>query len=145
MMSYLTGLVLIAGSLALFSRGAVERCASVIIANWVAQFVYNDWLGTFTPWGWFTIIDAISAIVILWMPAGRWQAILGGTYVAQIVCHFIYAKGGLVQHDYWQVLTNIAWLQLILLGVWGYGSGASRFAVRWRSEHPHKTHNGGLG
>ena len=144
MISYLTGLVLIAGSLALFSRGAVERCASVIIVNWIAQFVYNDWAGTFTPWVWFTLIDLLSGMVILWKPAGRWQAALGITYGAQIVCHFIYAKGGLVQHDYWQVLTNIAWLQLILLGVWGYGSGASRFAVRWRSEHPHKTHNGGM-
>lgn len=145
MISYLTGLVLIAGSLALFSRGAVERCASVLLANWVAQYVYNDWAGAFTPWGWFTFIDALSAAAILWRPAGRWQAALGMTFAAQIVCHFIRAKGGLAQHDYWQVLTNIAWLQLMLLGVWGYGSSASRFAVRWRSQRPHKTHNGGLG
>lgn len=144
MLSYLTGLVLIAGSLALFSRGAVERCASVLLANWVAQFVYNEWAGTFTPWAWFTIVDLLSALVILWKPAGRWQAALGITYVAQIVFHFVYANGGLAQHDYWQVLTNIAWLQLLLLGVWGYGSGASRFAVRWRARRADKVDNGGL-
>ena len=145
MISYLTGLVLIAGSLALFSRGAVERCASVIIANWVAQYVYNDWAGIFTPWVWFTLIDLLSGLVILWKPAGRWQAILGGTYAAQIVCHFVYANGGFAQHDYWQILTSIAWAQLLILGVWGHGSAFARLRIRWRAEHPHKTHNGGLG
>lgn len=144
MMIYLTGLVLIAGSLALFSRGAVERCASVLLANWVAQYVYNDWAGTFTPWVWFTVIDAVSAMVILWRPAGRWQAVLGGSYAAQIVCHFIYANDGFAQHDYWQILTSIAWAQLMILGVWGHGGAISRFRLRWRADHPHQSHNGGM-
>lgn len=144
MISYLTGLVIIAGSLALFGRGAVERCASVLIANWVAQYVYNDLAGTFTPWVWFAFIDLLSGLVILWKPAGRWQAILGGTYAVQIVCHFVYANGGFGQHDYWQILTAIAWAQLMILGVWGHGSAISRFRIRWRTEHSQRPHNGGL-
>jgi hypothetical protein len=129
MIAYLSMLLLIAGPMALIGRGAVERCASVLMLNWLAGYCFNAWFGTFTPWAWSALIDTVSAVVILWHPAGRAQAILGGSYVAQLVCHFLYAATSIwTQHEYWQALTFIAWAQLAVLGIWGAKVGYSSIA-----------------
>lgn len=147
MREYLACLLLVAGPWALFSRGPVARCASVLIANWMAGYLFNDTFGTTTPWFWSFMVDTASAIWILRAPAGKWQAAIAGTYMAQIIMHFIYAVGGFAAYFYWQQLTVVAYLQLGLLFFWGI-NGTSRNIASGFRDRPHRdlaSHNRDMG
>jgi hypothetical protein len=130
MNEYMIGLLLIAGPLAVCGRGAIARCAAIIILNWVAGYEFNELFGTFTPWVWTTMIDTIAAAVILWHPAGRWQAVIGATYVLQIACHSAFAAWSWGAHSYWLTLTAIAWVQLMILGTWGCERVLNHLVIR---------------
>jgi hypothetical protein len=145
MNSYVVALLLIAGPLALIGRGAIERCAAVIILNWIAGYVFNETFGTFTPWIWSTIIDVLAASIILLPIAGRWQAVLAVSYILQIVCHFVYGINFWGQHQYWAVLTFIAWGQLLILGVWGCVRVLSHLDIRGYHRKANGANSKGMG
>lgn len=67
-------------------------------------------------------LDLIAAIVILWRPAGKVQALIGLTFLLQIGVH----TGKLLNGDdanlyyYWLLLSVLALLQLALIGGWWF-------------------------
>lgn len=144
MNEYFIGLMVVAMPLVLLSRGALARCSAVIILNWVLGYAFNEAFSTFTPWAWSTILDTISAIIVLWHPAGRWQALIGVTYALQLICHYAFALARWHPHDYWFVLTAIAWVQLMILGAWGCGRIFSHIKLRSDNPKTRASHNKGL-
>lgn len=114
--------------------GPMLRTALAILGNWIANYAYIWATGDFTPWYWFIFTDAISAGVVLYQPAQRVQAVIGWTYMVQIIMHVLYSisPSNMAQYSYWQLLTVIAFVQLVLLGGW---IGGYRYR-RYRRSHP---------
>jgi hypothetical protein len=81
------------GLLAAIALAHHERCPLLVRAAWVlaANFVACNLAavatGQFAPVAWLLFIDVASAIVMLWHPAGRTQAILGAVYIVQLGLH----------------------------------------------------------
>jgi hypothetical protein len=66
------------------------RSAWVLAANFLACNLVAIAAGTHAPVVWLFLIDVVSAIVMLWHPAGRTQAILGAVYVVQLGLHYVF-------------------------------------------------------
>ncbi len=103
------------------------RTALAILGNWVAGTTFVYATAIYDGWWFSLVIDALAASFVLHQPAGKTQALIGWTFMAQILLHVVYAFSN---HDvgayhYWQVLTAIAFVQLLLLGGWIGG-------YRWR-------------
>lgn len=147
MQSYLIALLLVAGPCAIFRRDAMSRVASALILNWVAGYLFNEVFHTTTPWAWSFAIDTVSAVIVLWSPACRWQALIGASYIVQIMMHAMFALGRWHPHSYWEALTAVAWLQLALLLLWGGAGVAHRhaFDVRRRAVDSFAPHSRDLG
>ena len=64
--------------------------ATALLANWflcsLPAWVWQD----YAAWRWFFVFDALTAMVILWHPKTRWQAIIGGAFIAQLLMHSAY-------------------------------------------------------
>lgn len=105
-----------------FPNGQLVRCAAALAVNWLFGVAFGLLTGITDGW-WFNIlIDSAAAFVILWRPAGKWQAALGVTYCAQIAMHIGYGFLSLRQANdpmpYYDWLTWVAWAQLLILGGW---------------------------
>lgn len=109
----------------------LARVATVLALNWATNTAFCLATGIYDPWLFFFIVDAISARIVLWPPAGRVQSLIGWTYIGQCLIHLVYgiaARPG-AEQLYWRVLTDIGFAQLLLLGVWAGGYGGYRL---WR-------------
>ncbi len=113
----------------------MKRTGLTLLGNWIvgAAFVY----ATHIPDAWWfsIVIDAIAARIILHQPAGTIQALVGIVYMAQIVLHVVYAFSNHMwgQDAYWRDLTNLAYLQMALLGWWILGKARR---LIWQRRHP---------
>lgn len=117
------------------------RTSGALFLNWAAQLIYHALTGQSAPWLFFFAIDTVTAIAILWRPAGKMQGIIGVTLLAQIALHVSYAIFTIlngyvwrVEVAYWERLQAIAALQLLLMGGW-YGGGAVGRAYRRLVRH----------
>jgi hypothetical protein len=119
------------------------RTSLAIFLNWCATTAFATLTGAYDAWWFFIIVDTISAAVILHQPAARVQALIGCTFMGQILLHVVYAfsNHNVGAYPYWQMLTAGAFVQLLLLGGWtiagwrGEYDGLGRVAsVRPKSE-----------
>jgi hypothetical protein len=116
----------------------LARSVLAVTANWLAGVGFNLATGITDGW-WFNIaIDAAAAAVIMYRPASRPQSILGVTYCVQIAMHCGYGLLNLLHQPvdpmpYYNWLTGIAWVQLLILGGW---SGGLWFDLRWARGNP---------
>jgi hypothetical protein len=113
------------------------RSAWVLLLNHVACDAAQDVTGLSDPTLWFAAIDTLSAVVLLWQPAGRTQAVIGAVYVVQIGLHFGQYPGGVAQYEYLSVLTVAGACQiasLIMGAVDGDGRKVRSFGD-WRGNH----------
>lgn len=104
----------------------VTRSVLAILLNWIAGIAFNHVTGVTDGWIFNFVIDTLSAIAVLYRPAGRWQAVLGVLFCAQIAMDAGYGllRALHVEADadkYYWALTRVAWLQLLL--VWGWCGG----------------------
>lgn len=132
------GPMLVIGALSLTGTGPMIRTAAAIGANWLANTAFVLVTGIYDPWLFFIATDAIAAGVVLYQPAQKVQAVIGWTYMAQIIMHVIYSvsTNNMAQFAYWQMLTAIAFVQLVLLGGWIGGA----WYRRYRRAHPRHAH-----
>lgn len=128
--------LLIVCSAAMLCGGVMLRVSLAIFLNWVFGTAFVMLTDIYDPWRLSLILDTISATIIMYQPAGRMQAVIGCTYMGQIILHVIYAFSNqqVGAHPYWQMLTAMAFVQLLLLGGWTIDRGR-RFI--WRRRHPH--------
>lgn len=114
----------------------MARVAVVLALNWAVNTAFCLATWVYDPWYFFFIIDALSAAAILLPPAGRVQALIGYTYIGELVLHVVYglAAGPGAEHLYWAVLTEVGFAQLVLLGGWAGGYSGRRL---WNLLHPY--------
>lgn len=142
MTPYLTGLVAVAVFAAMTARvtdnTALARSMAAVMFNWLAGIAYNSLTGIVDGWQFNIMIDSITATVILFRPAGKWQALLGVSYCVQIAMHGGYGalsiSGTPNPHKYYMALTSVAWLQLLLVGGWCGGVCGGHF-IHYRLRH----------
>ena len=132
-------LVLLLGCAALCACGpwSLRVCALVLIANFGLNEGYVRMSGEYAPWVWFLFTDSAALIVLTMAFAGRVGAILAATYATQIVMHLGYGISATgAAYTYWQSLTAMAWLQLLILFAGGMSHGCGRFVGHLRRRVP---------
>jgi hypothetical protein len=120
--------LLLACAASTLCAGRANRiCALVLIANFIANETYVRITGQYTPWLYFLATDTIALIALTFPFSGRIGAILAATYATQLVMHLSYgiSTSG-VAYTYWQALTAMAWLQLLILFVGSVSNGCGR-------------------
>lgn len=125
---YLAPLIVVCVT-AMFGSAQMIRTGAAIFANWALGTAFVLLTGIYDPWWWFLALDAATAFVIMYHPAGRPQSAIGVTFIAQIIIHAVYAvsQRDIAAFAYWQILTWIAFVQLLLLGGWIVGFWWSRY------------------
>ena len=113
------------------------RSAWVLAANNIVCQLAVATTGTYDPVLWFAVIDIASAVVLLWQPAGRTQAVIGAVYVMQLGLHFAQWPGGVAQYQYISVLTVAGACQIafLLLGAVDNDGRKVRGIGDWRGHN----------
>lgn len=124
-------------SVAMLGNGQMIRTALAILLNWAIGTLFVMATDIYDPWWLFMGLDAAAAFVILYPPAGKIQALIGCTYITQILVHFIYSVSNhaIAAYSYWEVLTGVAFVQLLLLGGWVGGHWGRRYFGHSRRSH----------
>ncbi len=127
MQSYATVLMLCALLAAVCGQGQHRVSALVVILNFAANQAFVSVSGNTTAWHFFSAVDVASLLVLTFPMSGRVGAILASTYCVQVLMHWSYGiSSGASPYLYWQGLTAVAWLQLAILALGGFGSGCLR-------------------
>jgi len=136
MTSYAVLLVLCAVT-TLCAAWSVRICAIVLVINFLLNESVVRLTGDYSPWLWFLATDTASLLILTAPFAGRIGAILAATYATQIVMHLSFgiSKSG-EPYTYWQSLTAMAWLQLLILFAGSMTHGCRRIGIRLRGRVP---------
>jgi len=102
---------------------AIMRCYIVIAAVWLSGLVYWSLTGDYTHAPLNIITDSLAASLIMMRPAGRFQSVLGATFIVQVVIHAAFLlrvalTGSADEVVYYENLTIWAFIQLGVIGVW---------------------------
>lgn len=125
-LSALSGVSLLCGATWLFIRpDALIRCLGAVVLVWMAGYLYGGLTGDYTHWQFNILTDVLAAFLILRHPAGKMQAALGGTYAVQVAMDVAYGAratwGTPNPIAYYDMLTIVAFAQLLVLGAWAGG------------------------
>lgn len=128
----------------------MRRTALILFADMAFGYLYSFLFGGGWDYSLYMIaVNAIACLFITWNPAGRWQALIGWSFILQIgtdtgrVASDIYFGTSDMYVVYWMT-TALAYLQLVLLGGWWIDE---RTGYSYRLRHhvsPRKTRNTGL-
>lgn len=118
------------------------RTAAALLGCLIVNRLHFLFTHEYVPYGWYIIVDTITAAIVLARPAGRVQAMIGTTYLAEISFHVAYAvylhRNGFqyaTELCYWKLLFWTAMLQAAMIVGWT-GSGLARLLpVRWPLFH----------
>lgn len=115
----------------------LKRTGAVLAVNWTILTAFVIASDIHDPWWIFIPIDAASAAIVMHQPAGKQQSVVGSLYMAQIVAHGVYGAlklGGesASANGYWQILSALAFVQLILVGGWAVGRYGGKLARHLR-------------
>lgn len=110
------------------------RTAVALLLNWLAAVVAIELSGSAAPWGWFIVIDGLTAWVVTRQPAGKAQAIIGTLLVNQIMAHMLFGweANPAGQEFYLRYLNLAGWAQVATL-FWGATHDSGRKILgHWR-------------
>lgn len=115
--------VLSALSWGLWRATDIMRCYAVIATVWLAGLIYWSLTDDYTHAPFNIITDSLAASIIMMRPAGRFQSVLGATYVIQVVIHAAFLlrvalTGSADEVVYYENLTIWAYIQLGVIGAW---------------------------
>lgn len=102
--------------------GPMRRTIWTIAIVCALQFVFASYIlptDSVTHAIFMLCADALACFVITWHPAGKWQSVIGLSYILQIGAHV----GRLAANNpdmsfYWWGLSLLAYVQLIFVGGW---------------------------
>lgn len=118
--------------------GPMRRTVWTIAIVCVAQFIVAQWVvnpQSVSHAVFMFCVDALACRVITWQPAGKWQSLIGFSYIIQLGMHIgRLAANNPDMNFYWNGLTIMAFLQIILVGGW-WASERGLFRNR-RRRHP---------
>lgn len=131
--------------LSLSGSAQMIRTALVLLCNWIAGTAFVLATGIHDPWLLSIVLDGLSAFIILYQPAGRMQSVIGCTFIAQVMLHAVYfaSDRAIAAYPYWQILTAMAFVQLVLLGGWVGGRWYRSYTNR--SDHKAAVAHGAQG
>lgn len=92
------------------------------------------------------VIDTLACIAITWHPAGKWQSLIGLSYILQIGVHIgrIAAQNPDIV-SYWWGLSILAFVQLLLIGGWWLYDGLGfHFRRSDPDSRPHPSRHQGV-
>ncbi len=102
----------------------MRRTALVLFADMAFGYLYSANFGGGWDYSAFMVlVNALACLLITWHPAGRWQALIGWSFILQIgtdtgrVASDFYFGMSDMYFVYWAT-TSLAFLQLILLAGW---------------------------
>lgn len=105
-------------------RGTLPMLRTILaIFGWF--LAANAWTishGGGEPWALFFALDVIAALVILIMPAGKMQSLIGTTFLIKLAFDTAYGLAVFYGYPepvkYWWALTILGFIQLLLVGGW---------------------------
>lgn len=100
---------------------AMLRTVCTLIAVTVAAYSFALLISNDEAYAWFMIaLDGTACRVITWRPAGRWQSIIGQSFLLQIALHAgrILNGSNADMNLVWDGLTLLAFVQLALVAGW---------------------------
>jgi len=123
MTEYIIALVVVM-ALSVMERSALYT-SLIIAVNFCINETYVKLSGVYDPWVWFSLVDGVTAIILLSSAFGRIGCIVSAMLCTQQIMHWAYGLSNSGNADiYWQSLTAIAFLQLaIVAGGAIYGGG----------------------
>lgn len=102
----------------------MRRTAWILVADMVFGYLYSFSFGGGWDYSLFMIlVNALACVLITWEPAGRWQSLIGWSFILQIgtdtgrVASEINSGPTDIMFVYW-VTTALAYVQLLLLMGW---------------------------
>ena len=107
--------------LMLRGTGPMKRTIITILAVYVVGYVGGIWLWPSEWWaGLMMAVDTIACIVVTIRPAGKWQSVIGLSFIFQIAVHAgrIFNGAEADINAYWTGLSILAFMQLFLAGGW---------------------------
>lgn len=131
---YLAALFVVSVMSFITGEKAMLRTVGALFGAWVLNWGYVTLTGSYTPWAWFTAVDAIAAAIILIRPAGKVQGLIGVCFLVQIAQHVAYGANYL-ENGYswdaamlhWTVQQVIAFIKLFLVGAWAAWNGKAAY------------------
>lgn len=122
-MNALVGAGVLTGLTWLVRPTAAPRCFAIILAVWLAGYSYGELTGDYIHAPLNILTDALAASLIMMRPAGRFQSVLGATFVVQVVIHAAFLlrvalTGSADEVVYYENLTIWAYIQLGVICVW---------------------------
>lgn len=129
LLAALTTCVFLAGSRQMI------RTIAVIFAVFVAEWFLKGWWPSSEYAVAMFVVGSLACIAITWHPAGKWQGIVGLSYILEIGVHVGRIASGENADitSYWWGLSSIAILQLFLVGGW--------ITNDWIRSHSHRGSN----
>lgn len=128
----------------------MRRTALVLLADMAFGYLYSFSFGGGWDYSLYMIlVNALACVLITWNPAGKWQALIGWSFIFQIgtdtgrVASELYFGSSDMWAVYWMT-TALAYLQILLLGGWwidertGYLSRVAHYLS------PHKARRSGV-
>ncbi len=121
-LAYAGSLVLLVGLV--WFRGSAPMLRTILaIFGWFVganAWTISHWGGE--PWALLFALDVIAALVVLIMPAGKMQSLIGTTFLVKLAMDTAYGLALFYGHadplKYWWALTGIGFVQLLLVGGW---------------------------
>ncbi len=102
----------------------MRRTALVLAADMIAGYAYSFAVGTGWDYSlWMIAVNALACVIITRHPAGRWQAIIGWSFILQIgtdvgrIASDLNSGSTDLNFVYWST-SVLAFAQLFLLGGW---------------------------
>jgi hypothetical protein len=98
----------------------MKRTIATVFAVFVAAWLLSDLWPSEAYAAAMIVVNALACVVITWHPAGKWQSVVGLSYILQIGVHVgrIANGDGADLVSYWWGLALLAILQLALVGGW---------------------------
>ena len=122
----------------LLRDACLVRAAAVLLANWCVNTAFAYLSGTQFSWIVMFATDNLSAVLLLYLCPTRRMALLGLTYVVELLAHIGFAASHQdypAMLAYWYTLFGIAVLQAVLLGLYILTGGGKMALGRW---HGHR-------
>lgn len=129
---YLAALLLI-GGLSLFVR-PTWKIGFALIAVWCVCTAAVYVTGDYTPWRVNAFVNLAATVFIMRHPANKIGSVIGGTLLVQALIDLAYGTANNPDQavQYLHIQTQVAWLQLGLMGCWHSGHFIrSRLRLHW--------------
>lgn len=109
---------------------ALLLCAAAIISNWAINTGYVLATDETDATACFLLVDTLSLVLVLYV---AWKLAIGqmlaSSYIGQIILHGLHLAGASDPYRYWEMLTLLAFGQLVVLAIWAALPGERRHGV----------------